>query len=155
MLKTAPILTEVARNLKMPGDRLEGSVSVQSINNTQLIRVTAESLDPAAAAAIANEVPKVFSVRNLEAQTSRFAASQQNLQAELDNLDQEIAKIQAQIVDLRNTTGTQVESLRAQLDSELAQLRQSRASVMLTNEQLRVTEAQAIDNIVVIEPAVV
>jgi non-specific protein-tyrosine kinase len=154
MLRTSPVLNQVAANLKMPSG-INGAVSVQIVNNTQLIRLSVESADPQAASDIANEIPKVFSVMNVAAQTSRFAASRQNLQAELANLDDEIAKIQSQIIDLRNTTGSGVEPMRAQLDSELAQLRQSRASVMLTYEQLRVTEAQAVNNIVVVEPAIV
>ena len=155
LLKKDPVLEAVVKNLQLSisPDALGGSINVQSVRDTQLIQLTVESTDPQLAARIANEVPKVFIENNLELQTSRFAASRQNLSNELGNLDAEIKGVQAALDAAKNSSVPGADAERVRLDSKLSELRRSYASVLQSYEQIRVVEAQTLTNVTVVNPA--
>ena len=92
MLTTQPILDGVVETLELniEGNDLKAYVSVQPIQDTQLIQVNVQLTDPVLAAQIANEIVVTFAESNKNFQASRYAETEASLAAQLDELDQRI-----------------------------------------------------------------
>ena len=77
LMRRQPVMDAVIKNLglKTSAAALGAAVTVTPIRNTQLIQLSVEDSNPPQAAAIANEVPKVFIQQNDAMQTSRFTDS--------------------------------------------------------------------------------
>ncbi len=154
-LKKRPVLDTVISNLKLnlTVEQLAPAVNVQLVRDTQLIQVSVENTDPALAARIANELPKVFIEKNSEVQSSRTAASRQNLSEQLATLEKEIKNAQAALEVARTSTAAGAEAERVRLDSNLTVLRSSYATLLQSYEAVRVADALATTNVIVVEPA--
>ncbi len=113
------------------------AVSAEPIRETQLIRLRVEGPSPAAAAQVADAVAQTFIEANRTRQVARFAASKANL-------EQQMATLEAQI--------KQEESGSANADV-LARLRQSLSALTASYEAIRLAEAQAADNVTLVQPA--
>ena len=129
------------------------SVSVAPVRDTQLVQVTVESPNPELAAAVANTLPQVFAEGMRAVQLARFTESRSSLSTQLDELRKRVEANQLQISDLQNQRTAQAELELARLRSEQTQLQASYANLLNSFEQLRLTEAQSVDNIVLMEPA--
>ena len=68
-----PVLDDVAERLDLPfsGDKLAGMISVSVLRDTQLLRLSVESSDPALASSIANATAAAFINQNTEDRLSR------------------------------------------------------------------------------------
>jgi capsular exopolysaccharide synthesis family protein len=155
LLRKRPVMEAVIANVKLDTnpDRLAKNVSVSLIADTQLIVVTVEDPDPQRAADIANEVVRVFSQQNRELQASRYAATKQNLQQELSRIQAEVDNTQAKLDGLETVTTPEQKAQQEQLRLLMDQQRSSYTTVLRSYEQVRVTAAQTIDNLNVVEPA--
>jgi non-specific protein-tyrosine kinase len=155
LLASQPVLDGVIARLglALTAEDLAKKVRVELVRDTQLIKVHVEYADPVWAAAIAHAIPEVFRALNQAQQASRFAESKQSLQAEIDALDQQLADLQAQLARLAEASGAEAQAGRDRLQEELAQLRQTRASLVQSYENLRLAEAQSISNVVLVEDA--
>jgi non-specific protein-tyrosine kinase len=150
LITTRPVLMAVAERLGP--DQPIGSIGVQVLENTQLMRISVVDTDPVRAALVANTVVEVFAERNQADQASSYAASKQNLEEQMAQLDQQI-QANADILDsLGSSSDTQAE--RDQLNILQAQLRQTYAYLMQSYEQVRLAEVQNISNILQKEPAI-
>ena len=129
------------------------SVAVAPVRDTQLVQVTVESPNPELAAAMANTLPQVFAEGMRAVQLARFTESRNSLSTQLDELRKRIEANQLQMSDLQNQRTAQAELELASLRSEQTQLQASYGNLLNSFEQLRLTEAQSIDNIVLMEPA--
>jgi capsular exopolysaccharide synthesis family protein len=154
MMTKRPVLEAVIQKLSLPVDVVElgKAVSVQPVNNTQLIDVKVEDTSPARAADTANALYTVFSEQNQALQSSRFASSKDSLSSQLAQMDQQIQDTNAKLAALGTTSADQAE--RDRLETALAQYRQTYASLLQSFETVRVAEAQATSNVVQVEPAV-
>ena len=130
-----------------------GAVSVSPVRDTQLVQVSVESPNPELAAAVANSLPPTFADGLRKIQLSRFAESKASLAQQLDELSRQIEAAQLRIGALENTGTVQAELELSRLRNELVQYQTSRANLLNSYEALRLTEAQSVDNIVLIEPA--
>ena len=155
LLRKRPVMEAVIANFKLDTtpDRLANNVKASLIRDTQLIVVTIEDSDPQRAADIANEVVRVFSQQNRELQASRYAATKQNLQQELSRIQSEIDNTQAKFDTLELATTPEQKAQREQLRLLMDQWRSNYMTVLRSYEQVRVTAAQTIDNLNVVEPA--
>ncbi len=129
------------------------SVAVAPVRDTQLVQVTVESPNPELASAVANTLPQVFAEGMRAVQLARFTESRNSLSTQLDELRKRVEANQLQMSDLQNQRTAQAELELASLRSEQTQLQASYGNLLNSFEQLRLTEAQSIDNIVLMEPA--
>jgi len=156
VIRSRPVMEEVQKNLGLP---YPPSVGVNSIRDTQLLEITVVDMDPARARAIANEVAAVFIRQNDETQRLRFASSRQSLEAQMTQLTKDIEATTKTLEayknglaganlteDARQTEIKRLESIRAQYQN-------SYASLLRSYETLRLTEAQTVNTVTVMEPA--
>ncbi len=155
LLRKRPVMEAVIANfaLDTDPDQLAKRVKVSLIRDTQLIVVTVEDTDPQRAADIADEVVRVFSQQNRELQASRYAASKQNLQQELLRVQADIENIQTKLDALASVPTLEKKVQKDQLELLMEQSRSSYTTLLKSYEQVRVSAAQTIDNLNVVEPA--
>lgn len=151
MIVKEPVLAEVIERLglSITSEALQTMVRVSPVKDTQLIRVSVESTDPGAAAAIANALVQVFGEQIKEIQTNRFAQSKGSLETQLVDIEKQIALYSA----AASNTSSELEKER--LDSKVAQYREIYSNLLLSYEQVRLSEAQTISSVVQIEPAMI
>ncbi len=154
LVEKQPVLDEVIQRLNLAASSadLNEIVDVRPVENTQLIEIHVEHTDPGLAAQIANTVGAVFIEQNQNLQTSRFAASKENLTAQLDEQRRLIDDTVLALDNLGSEDRDQAE--RDRLEANLVQFRQTYASLVQSYESLRVAEAQASANVVLVEAAI-
>ncbi len=151
LLVTRPVLQATS-------DRLGFSISVNQVSGrqlqgTRLLEVTVQDSDPQQAALIANTIVDALIEQNDELQASRFTASEQSLQAQINQIEGQIetlrsaqvpmevvdtsARMQAletQIFDLQD----QITNLQIELDSDSVTPVTEEGTAPLTPEQQRI-----------------
>ena len=154
LLKKRPIMEEVISRFDLaltPGG-LAGTVSVQLVRDTQLIELKVEGTDPQLAASIADEIPQVFIEQTEAMQSVRFASSKENLARQMAILEADMESIQQAIDGLRSSEAPDQAEL-VTLQGNLAQYQNSYSSLLKSYEDIRLAEAQAINSVIVVEPA--
>lgn len=155
LLKKRPVLEEVIFNLGLTvgvGELAEG-IQVNLVGSTQLVELSVEHPDPVMGKRLADEIPRVFIRQNEEMQTSRFSASKDSLALELERMAADIQATEESIAALRESSSAADQVERASLETNLAQYRSSYSNVLKSYEEIRLAEAKAVDNVVVVEPA--
>ena len=108
LIVTRPVLQETGRIL---GYNVSANqISVQQVGEAELIQVVAQDSNPQRAADIANTIVSVFLTQNEALQASRFASSEESLQAQIQQVEGQIASLETQLTD--STT----ENLNTQID---------------------------------------
>lgn len=155
LLYKRPVLEAVIANLKLNTStaQLAKRIRVTTVRETQLIEVTAEDTDPQRAAAIANEIVRVFSQQNRELQASRYTATKQNLFEELLRVQADIDTTQTRLDELKSATSRDDVTERNRLRITLDQHRSSYTALLKSYEQVRGAAARTVDNLNVVEPA--
>jgi succinoglycan biosynthesis transport protein ExoP len=150
MLVNDPLLIKVAYQvgLSVPLDELKKWITVTPVQNTQLLKVVVETTDPILSATIANAVVTLFAKQIQEIQTQRFALSKTTLETQLTDIEQQIASYSAQAEQASTTEE------RDRLDEKVTQYRQIYSNLLLSYEQVRLSEAQAVSSVVQVEPAI-
>lgn len=149
MITTRPILEEVAQRVGVAVDYLDDKITVSPIRDTTLIQISVKSSDPRLAAQIANEVANVFSDHVVSIQEQRFTTSKESLQAQ-------IAEMEAQIDEVTSALAIEKDSgIRASLETKLTQYRAIYSNLILSYEQIRLSEAQTVSTVMTVDPAVV
>lgn len=141
--------------LGMTLEELEKTIRVQLIKDTQLIDLKVQNTNPILAADLANMLVAVFREQIDTLQTSRFAASKESFKAQLDKLDEQIQSTEAAIAELGTPRSESGKSELERLQAELVQYQASYTNLLQSYEELRLTEAQAISNVVQVEPATI
>lgn len=156
LLTGRPVLEAAiaALNLDTTSTALGKRISVNLVRDTQLIEVTVENEDPALAARLANLIPETFSQQNDALQQSRYASTKTSLSNELDTINTQIEGLQKTIDQLGAATSAEDQAKLSRLQTELTQARQTYATVLQSYENVRLAEAQATSNVVLVEPAV-
>jgi len=160
IMTTRPVLDAVATRLELP--EINASINVKPIENTQLMRVTVQDTDPLKASMIANTLVIVFGEQIQADQATRYADSKRTLEDQLSIVEAQIKTTSEAMIALGvdpvtstgpvggNPDAAQV----AQLETTLAQYRQSYATLLQSYEQVRLAEAQSASSIVLKDPAV-
>jgi capsular exopolysaccharide synthesis family protein len=153
LLEKRPVLEEVISNLglDLETDDLAEQIEVELVGDTQLIVLSVEDPDPLQAMEIANEIPQVFIAQNEAIQLERFAASKASLLQQMADIEEDIQRTEESIDDLRGREGEEEELAR--LEDNLTRYRESYSSLLTNYEQIRVTEASRLSNVIVVEPA--
>jgi non-specific protein-tyrosine kinase len=154
LLKKRPVLEAVIQELNLPMtvEELGKLETVQLVRDTQLIVLQFEHPNPDLAAKIANQTAKEFIEQNQANQMSRFASSKDNLLKQLKQLEADMANDQASLERARAAAPVNAAEV-ARLETTLAQDRSSYSSLLKSYEDLRISEAKALDNVMVVEPA--
>ncbi len=145
-----------------------GQVSVQTISNTSLIKVTVTDENPEKAALIANTLVAVFSEQVLSDQTSRYKDLKSSLETELSNLDHQIDLTQqklSEVITKMESVSSSDPSIeptvdpadvlaKSQYENIISQYQQSRSYIVQTYQQLKLAEAQATSSLIQKDPAI-
>ena len=158
LMTSGSTLTEALSRLgiDMPAEDLAAQitgVNVTPIRDTQLVDLTVKGISPELAAAVANALPQVFVEELREVQSGRFSESKASLQAQLDELSQQVELAELKMSNLEDAKTAQDQLEYGRLRNALTQYQGSYANLLQTYEMLRLTEAQSLDTIVVMEPA--
>jgi tyrosine-protein kinase len=153
-MTTRPVLQGVIQRLgvSLSAQELKAMITARPVQNTQLIEITVEDTQPQRAADIANALVAEFASQNQAEQASRYAASKSTLTTQLGQLDQQIQAINERLGGLADTRANQAE--RDQMQANLAQYRQTYASLLQSYEQVRLAEAQSTSSVIQKEPAI-
>ncbi len=121
LLTTRPVLSETS---SIVGQNVSArQVSAQQVRGTRLLEVTVRDSDANRAALIANTLVDVLISQNDTLQSNRFISSEQSLEAQVSQIEQQIAALQAD-VDQRSeasleTEQQQVEQQKTQLEEQI------------------------------------
>jgi len=153
ILTTQRVLNKVIQvsDLKISLEQLRAAIDVQPVQDTQLIEINFENPDPAFSAKILNQLVDVFIQENQNMQANRFSESKENLSIQLEEIDRRIQ----QENDALGLLGASAEYAdeRARLEAALTQNRQIYSSLLLSYEQVRLSEAQSISSLFPVEKA--
>jgi non-specific protein-tyrosine kinase len=155
LLLKRPVLEGVVANLKLDttADALAKNVNVKVVRDTQLIVVTVEDSDPQRAANIANEIVNLFIQQNRTLQSSRYDVAKESLQSELEKAQAEVQRIQVRLEALGTPSTSEQLNLQNQLQALLAQNQSNYATLFKSLSEVRLAEAQATDDLYVVESA--
>lgn len=157
LMVKGPVLQGVIERLALPFELedLREAIQVQPVRDTTLIEVRVEDTDPQRAADTANALVEEFSQTTQELQSSRYAASKENLSVQLEQVNSQIEAASSQLEALGkqgdDDPGNQNE--RTRLETNLVQYRQTLASLSQSFEQVRLAEAQSTSSLIQAEPA--
>jgi succinoglycan biosynthesis transport protein ExoP len=139
IMNTRPVLDKVVEKLGL--DYINASIQISPIQNTAMMTVTIQDVDPKRAALIANTLVEVFSEQIQIDQTARYADSKKNLQTQMTTINQQIEDINLALAALVDDTANQV--TRANLELRLSQAQQSYSYLQQTYENNRLAEVQS------------
>ena len=134
-----------------PAD-LEKILFVDTVGQTNLLAVSVEHSDPQLAADLANTVPQFFIERTQAQQLDRLANSKASLEEELMGVEEEIALTEQQILAIHQQA-KQDESSLNQLNETLLRLRNAQTRLVQSLEDLRLTQANQLETVVIDEYA--
>lgn len=155
LLQKRPVLRTVITNLTLdmtPSELLQ-KITVARVPNTLLLMLTVEDSDPERAADIANEMVKAFTAQNRSRQAQRYAESKVNLEQELTRIQAQMKETQVELATLEDATSVDAVMRRNHLQALLLQQNNSFATVFNSFEAVRLAEAQATNNLEIIEEA--
>lgn len=126
LVVTKPVLQATSDKLDYPvSDR---QIFVEQVPDANLIQVTVEDKDPQRAADIANTLVTVFLEQNEAVQASRYASSEQSLQAQISKVEGEILSLQQRLAqesaDIYQEQVDEVSRTIANLQNEIATLQE-------------------------------
>lgn len=156
LMERKSTIVKIAERLEIAEETLFDEIvdrQVTPIRDTQLMRIDIESVSPTLAALVANTMPIVFVDELSTVQRERFSELKQNLQSELDGLNDQIFQIQLEINELSDSRTVQEDLTFTNLQGDLSELQDDRRNLRTQLESIRLTEAESIDNIAVVEAA--
>jgi non-specific protein-tyrosine kinase len=150
IITTRPVLEMVIYRLGLPltPNQLASMVTVTPVRDTQLIIITVDSTNPGLSGAVANALYLVFSEQIQETQSSRYSASKDSLKVQMTETENEIADLRQAISSANDPSEID------RLETRFNQYRQIYANLLMSYEQIRTAEAQALSNVVQLEKAV-
>lgn len=149
MMTKDPVLNEVIEVVGIGNSLTEVKnwITVTAVRDTQLIQISVETSDPEFSAKIANTIVDVFARQIQDIQIERFAQSKSALEAQMADTDKQIALYSTQIEQATTTEE------KDRLDAKLAQYRSIYSNLLLSYEEIRLSEAQSISSVVQVETA--
>ncbi len=112
LLKTKPLLDSVSQRVGYP----IGTVSAQLMNNTQIIQIQVQDKNAAHAMEVANAVVTVMIGQNENLQAGRYTANETNLQAQIDQVQKQIATLQGSMTNIsQQSVQQQIDQVQAQI----------------------------------------
>ncbi len=157
MLISRPFLAEVISRLSLetsPGD-LKKQILIESVPNTELLRISADATDPIMAADIARTLGDLL-IEQREGLFSGFGKSaQESLEEQLTIIETDLQENRARLQELLgDTTGINQSNIIEQLSTRI-QIQEGTYTLLLNEyDRARVTEGLRANSITIIEPAI-
>lgn len=154
LISDRPVVEETMRRIGSPADqktisRALSGISVTPIRDTQLMEVRVEGASPELITLVANTLPGVFIEQNQQVQLGRLTGLKTSLETEIANVQDDIARTQSSLTNAADDVQ------RQRYETSLAQYRSTLSSLVNNYQQIRLAEAQASNNLVMVKPAVV
>ena len=131
-------------------------VTVTPVRDTRLVNLAVEGTNPQLIAAVANTLPQVFVSELRSIQSDRYADSRESFESQLATLGRQVEETELRLTELETRARTPQEEIEfGRLQNALTQYQSSYAGVLQSYESLRLAEVQSIENIVVVEQALV
>lgn len=156
LVQTSAVLTETVDRLDLGLKPSELSISVSTINDTQLLRITAKNADPELAALIANTVSVVFAEHINAQSTSAIGANSSSLQPAIDDLQVQIDETSARIdmlLESSDASNAAVQEEIRQLRNDLGTYQTQLADLLETQQRMALLEDEVGVQIRVADPA--
>ena len=145
------VLEEVMDSLGLT--ELSASISVQPIRDTQLLLLSVEDPDPRLAMELANRIPGVFIRQNETMQLGRFAEVKDNLAEQLTAIERDMEVTREGIDALQGADSAADRAELARLQGVLGEYQSSYIFLTRSYQNIRLAEGQAIDSLIIDEPA--
>ena len=149
MATTGPVLSAASQQLGYTVD--PEKIQVRQLENSQIIQITVEDTNPQRATETANALVQVLIEEYKGLQTSRYAEREQSLQTQINQMERQIADLQAQI----SNGNSGPDNAPTQLQTTLDLYQTIYANLLNSLEQMRLAQLQGTSNAVQIDPAVV
>lgn len=147
LLRTTPVLEGTSERL---GYTVQGAqIKSQQSQNTQIVDITVEDANPQHAVDIANTLVKVLLEESETLQTGRYTAMEQSLQAQITQMEEQIASLQSKVEQISTQSVqdqlAQVEMQMAPLQDEVSTIQQEIATTSTYSQdgRSRVAELEA------------
>lgn len=153
LLEKRPVLEATIDTLGLtlaPQDLAE-MVDVRVLRDTQLIELSVEHPDPDLGAKIANTLAAVFIAQVREDSLGESSAYRESLQRQLIDLDEAMKDTSTRLQELRKEDGSKTDI--AYLQSVLTQYQATYAQAIKAEQDMRLAEAKAGNQVKVAEPA--
>ena len=129
LLVTRPVIQGTAERLGYPVS--SGQVSVERVGTAEVIQVKVEANDPQKAADIANMLVEVFIDQNDLLQSGRFSASEENMQAQIQQVEKQITDLQTQLTKLSSESfDTQTQEVAKTISDLQAEIRDLQVEIV-------------------------
>lgn len=149
LLTSRPVIEETAQRLGADVKSVEKAITVTPVRDTLLLEITVEGPNPELITQVANVLPQVFIDRDHQQQLGQVTQYRDTLQREID----------ATLADLTRATDELAratdDAQKARLEASVAQHRTTYSTLLANAQQAKLAEAQASNNLVVSEPAIV
>lgn len=148
------ILPQTAARLGL--DKIEaGSITVDTVRDTRVIKLRVRDVDPQRATDIANAIPDAFAEYTDSVLALRYAESKDSLHEELDRLETDIDATQARIEAVGEATTAAQKAELTRLEETLSQQRYNYGQLLTAYENARMAETQAKGSLVMFRQATV
>lgn len=124
LVTTKPVLEAVAAEVGYTV--YANQITAQQIRDTQVIQLTIEDGDPQRSAAIANTLVTQLIKQNEALQSSRFAATETNLQEQIKQMESQISGLQTVITQVSNQN---LKEQMAELEAQIAPLEEEKSKL--------------------------
>lgn len=128
LIATRPVVDAAA--VRVGGSIRPDQVRAQQVQSTQVLQITVEDGDPGRAALIANTLVEVLIEQNESIQAGRYAATEESLNAQLQQVETQIANFQS-LID--QTTAQSFQEQLAQVEMQITDLQ---AEITTLQEQI-------------------
>ncbi len=121
LLTTEDLLYEASNKLGFPV--MKGQATASQVGETKFVVLTVKDTDPYKASVIANGLVDILIDQNVKLQTVQFESAERNLQARVDQAEEQIATIEGQITSLSTEIlQKQIENVQAQMTDVQSQI---------------------------------
>jgi capsular exopolysaccharide synthesis family protein len=148
LLKASSIFETVSQTLNYPVSSKQ--VQAAQVGDTRLLSISVTDTDPQRAADIANAVVSALIKQNDELEAGRYKASDENLQTQIKQVEDQIAKYQLDLDNLSTlTVDEQLKQVKAEMEPVQAEVTQLQKDIALntpaysTERKTKVAELNA------------
>jgi capsular exopolysaccharide synthesis family protein len=151
LMQTQSIRQDAAERLNVSD--LEATIRIAGVTGTQLIVITAESVDRQRAADVANAIGEVFIAYDNERQNDRYASSVANYEERLQTLTRQLEEIETSIQMIGEPETAAMQVQLSQLETQKRQLENNYAQTFNNLENVRVEMARQSNRLTLVESA--
>jgi capsular polysaccharide biosynthesis protein len=154
LMKSKSVIEQTIDQLNLPvtPDDLAAKISVETLRDTQLVRLTVVDASPRRAAQIANTLAEVFRAEPRTFEAQRYTQSITQVQGEIDRLTAQIAQAQAALDDL-TASRIDAEVERTRIENLLALEQENLRAATSEHRDLAAASARAAESIRLVQPS--